>query len=131
MSESQDANPSIDSVPLSPIVAGTLEALLPGDNSVHQTLRRQIPFTTMEEGCPCGCVSVDLWVDQTQCDPAPPHEGRPVADGNYIDTDVYAGVILFTSDGYLRSLEIHSWLEEPMRHWPDLAHLDVAPSRHT
>ncbi|SDD15888.1 hypothetical protein SAMN05216270_10284 [Glycomyces harbinensis] len=76
-------------------------------------------------------VSVDLWVDKTQYDPAPAHEGRPLVDGNYIDNDdVYAGVILFTRDGYLRSLEIHSWLEDPIRQWPDLSHLDIAPSHH-
>jgi hypothetical protein len=130
VSEHQEDCPSDVPVPLSPIVAGTLEALLPDDSPVHQALRRQIPFVTMEEGCPCGCVSVDLWVDKAQCDPAPPHEGRPVADGNYIGTDAHAGVILFTRDGYLRALEIHTWLDEPMRHWPDLAHLEVAPSRH-
>ncbi|WP_143014713.1 hypothetical protein [Glycomyces harbinensis] len=130
MSRPQETVPVDSPVPLSPIVVDTLEALLPGDNPVHCALRRQIPFTTMEEGCPCGCTSVDLWVDKTKCDPAPAHEGRPLADGNYVDTDVYAGVILFTSDGYLRSLEIHSWLEEPIRRWPDLSHLDVAPSHY-
>lgn len=131
MSQDYDQDRATEPVPLSPIVQATLEALLAGPGPVLQALRNQIPFTQMEEGCPCGCTSVDLWVDESKIVPAPPHDGRPLAEGYYVNTDAYAGVLLFTSRGYLRTLEVHTWLEEPIRVWPPLDHLEVSPASKT
>lgn len=127
MSQNREGTPSDGPEPLSAIVHDTLEALLSGENPVSRALRRQLPFTEMKKDCPCGCASVGLWVDTTKVGPAPPHDGRPAVSGDYVDTDAYAGVLVWTDDGYLTGLEVHTWQEEPIRSWPDLDHLEVNP----
>ncbi|ORT61066.1 hypothetical protein BKD26_03010 [Streptomyces sp. CB03238] len=68
-------------------------------------------------GCGCGCLTVDLTVDRAAVPPAPT-QGNPAADAWYTVPDD-AGVMVFTKDGYLALLEIHSASGEPITTWPE------------
>ena len=103
--------------PLSDEVTVTLEALLTGADPVSRALRAQIPFARVTGTCGCGCVTVDLTVDRTQVPPAPAH-GNPAADAWYVVPED-AGVMVFTEDGYLSLLELHSVSSEPITNWPE------------
>ncbi|MDX3214617.1 hypothetical protein PV318_03525 [Streptomyces sp. ME02-6991-2B] len=56
-------------------------------------------------------------MDRAAVPPARAH-GNPAADAWYAAPDD-AGVMVFTKDGYLSSLEIYSASSEPITTWPD------------
>ncbi|WP_327396500.1 hypothetical protein [Streptomyces phaeochromogenes] len=103
--------------PLPLDVAATLNALLTGSDPVSSALRAQIPHTQVAGSCGCGCVTVDLVVDDAAVPPAPAHR-NPAADAWYTEPED-AGVMVFTKDGYLSLLEIYSTSTEPITAWPE------------
>jgi hypothetical protein len=103
--------------PLPHGAAATLRALLTGTDPVGAALRAQIPYTRVTRRCGCGCATVDLVVDPARVPPAPAHD-NPAADAWYAVPDD-AGVLVFTVDGYLASLEIYSTADEPITDWPE------------
>ncbi|WP_435896839.1 hypothetical protein [Streptomyces griseosporeus] len=116
---------------LPPDVAGTLTALLRGDDPVSVALRAQIPHAWVAGRCGCGCATVDLEVDRHAVPAAPAHES-PAVEAGYSSPvaaaggrPVSPGVLVLTDDGYLSRLEIYSVGDEPITAWPDPRHLDV------
>ncbi|GAA2203099.1 hypothetical protein [Streptomyces bangladeshensis] len=102
---------------LSAEATATLRALLAGADPVSSALLAQVPHTRVVGRCGCGCATVDLRVDRTAADPAPPH-GNPAVDAWYRAPHA-AGVMVCTEDGYLSLLEIYSVSDEPVTAWPD------------
>jgi len=104
----------------------TLLALLNhADFEGRDALVEQVDAARVNGGCGCGCATVNLIVD-----PAAPSAGRtyrPIpneahvvdADGEYI-----GGVIVFTEDGYLSTLEIFS-ISDPITPLPPLDRLQL------
>ncbi|WP_228980483.1 hypothetical protein [Streptomyces sp. DH12] len=102
--------------PLPPEAALTLAALLAGPDPVSGALRAQVRHTRVTGRCGCGCVTVDLVVDRAAVPPAPAHP-NPAADAWYAGPDG-AGVMVFTEDGYLSSLEVYAASGDPVTAWP-------------
>src|SRR6202035_425029 len=78
-------------------------------------LRAQVAYATVTGKCPCGCATIDIAVSRVA--PVWSHPSRVVpVDINVIGEDgaIAGGIILFTDDGYLSSLEIYSNIEGPI-----------------
>ena len=83
----------------------------------------QVDAVSVNGGCPCGCATVDFIVDRSA--PSAGKTYRPIpneaevldADGAYM-----GGVIVFTENGYLSSLEIFS-IADPITQLPPLDRL--------
>jgi hypothetical protein len=105
---------------LRPEERATLLALLDhADFRGRDELIEQVEVTQALRECSCGCASIDLVVDPA----APPAVGtwRPIPnEAEVIDGEGehVGGVIVFTEDGYLSSLEIFTWLDDPINPFP-------------
>lgn len=108
---------------LCPGAAATLRALLVGDDPVRVALRAQLPYTRVSGRCGCGCVTVDLTVDESAV-VAAPVVGNPAVEGWY-SVPEHAGVMVLTEGGYLSSLELYSTSGEPVTVWPEPASLHI------
>lgn len=98
--------------PLSEDVRRTLELLLAGDTEVDRAYRAQISQVRMKPGCTCGCLTVDLRVDQGTVAAGPVVERSPViADGSIqsIDGEYIGEAMIFAFGGYLSTLEVCVW----------------------
>ncbi|MDJ0771549.1 MAG: hypothetical protein QNJ12_22375 [Ilumatobacter sp.] len=86
-----------------------LEALTSQDFTGAGDLRHQIDYAQAQRGCNCGCGTIDLRVDRAHAPPAPLTRQPAPGEANVVDDngDTIAGLILFTNDGYLSSLEIY------------------------
>jgi hypothetical protein len=98
----------------------TLLALLNhADFPGRDALIEQVDAARVVSHCSCGCATIDLIVD-----PAAPSAGqtyRPVPNEAEVVDDEdkgIGGVIVFTEDGYLSSLEIYSYGGDPISAFP-------------
>jgi len=111
--------------PLRPEERATLLALLNhADFRGRDELVEQVDAAQAVGGCTCGCATIDLIVDPA----APSAVGtyRPIPnEAEVIDAEGehVGGVIVFTEDGYLSSLEIFTWLDDPINPLPPLEQL--------
>ncbi|MFD3514127.1 hypothetical protein [Streptomyces sp. NPDC058657] len=110
---------------LTPDAAAVLDALLDGPGAVLAALREQVPHVRVAGWCGCGCATVDLAVDRSVVAAAPPHDS-PVVEGFYGESAHGAGVMLFTSEGYLSGMEIYTAADEPLTVWPGPGGLTVS-----
>ena len=74
--------------------------------------------------CACGCATVDLMVDHglQRASGAPrlvPYEATVLGDAG----EAMGGVLVFVADGYLSSLEVYAYGDEPIELMPDLSQL--------
>ena len=104
-----------------------LSTLLALDFSGVTELRCQAPSARLVGKCSCGCASVELEVDRTQCPPS--SAGRPIpAEATVLDPsgNPVGGIIVFLDAGYLSYLEIYSF-DKPIEAFPpvDCLQIDV------
>jgi hypothetical protein len=89
-----------------------LTALLAHDFPGVEELREQALHVTAKKGCECGCGTIEFVADGTPVprsvatNPVPVDGLVATADG-----DEAGGLILFVTDGMLKSLEIYSHTE--------------------
>ncbi|SDN27851.1 hypothetical protein [Allokutzneria albata] len=95
-------------------VERVLRSLLPGSRPWHGELLAQLPFTTAEAGCACGCPTVDLTVDGDAVAPATSAPDGMIASAS----GASGGVLLFVGNGYLSLLEAYFY-EDPVPEWPE------------
>lgn len=123
----QHMSPDRPGRPLTDPESRVLSALLALDFSGVTELRCQAPSARVVGKCLCGCASVELEVDRTQC--APSGAGRPIpAEATVLDPSGKAvgGIIVFLDAGYLSYLEIYSF-DKPIEAFPpvDELHIDL------
>ncbi|MFE4516907.1 hypothetical protein ACFRMQ_22240 [Kitasatospora sp. NPDC056783] len=96
-----------------------LEALLQDDDPTHRALLAQLPHLRVTGHCRCPCASLDFGLDQAAA-PAAPVTRNPAAEAPIHDADgePVGGVLVFTQDGYLSGLEVHTWADEPITRLP-------------
>ncbi len=85
-------------------------------------LRRQASTVTAVGRCFCGCATIDLGVDRLHASPAvdlcsPVTEASTEHAREYPDPN-YCELILFLDDGWLSSLEIVFYTDDPVREFP-------------
>lgn len=95
-----------------------LKALLDLDFPGVAELRCQMQSVRVVGQCSCGCATVDLEGDRTQCAPAGTTSPIP-AEAIVLDSKGTAigGLIVFLRQGYLSSLEIYSF-DQPIPSLP-------------
>ncbi|WP_316520034.1 hypothetical protein [Kitasatospora brasiliensis] len=95
-----------------------LEALLRNDDPTHRALLAQLPHLRVTGRCACPCASIDFTPDRAAV--AAPGAGNPVAEALIVDADgePVGGALVFTQDGYLSALEVHTWQDEPITRLP-------------
>lgn len=90
----------------------------------REALLAQLSSAQVVGYCGCGCATVHLEVPPSQA----PRAGvtREVIDTVFVlDTDgeIEGGIIVFTADGYLDSLEVHDFGGEPISPMPPIERL--------
>jgi hypothetical protein len=91
-------------------------------------LRAQLPFTTVEGRCGCGCATVNLTVDRAAAS-APVLSSAPVS-ADLSDGEYYAGIVLLVDgEGYLSCLEVYAIGDEPVRQLPLAEQINARPQR--
>jgi len=90
-----------------------IEALTTEPFPVSAELRRQVDHARAQLGCGCGTIS--LMVNQDHADSAAASPTRVHAEALVVDAhdQPIGGLLLFTDDGYIDSLEIYTFTEDP------------------
>jgi hypothetical protein len=97
-----------------------LRLLLSVDFPGAEILRRQADVARVIGRCPCGCASIDLWIDPSQAEaavgvPEPvPVEARSKKFLGGETTEL----LLFVQHGWLRGVEIIFYSDEPPPEFP-------------
>ena len=87
----------------------------------YSQLFAQIEFAEAQQGCDCGCGTINLRVNQDKVQSAPvlkqpmPGEVDIVGEAG----TVIGGLILCAREGYLSRLEIFDWGDGPSQSLPD------------
>ncbi|MPR00120.1 hypothetical protein GB931_19785 [Modestobacter sp. I12A-02628] len=94
--------------------AELLDAVLGHEFPGVLELREQARQVRVSPGCACGCGTLDLHVPDgmprsSAANPVQVDMGVVDADG-----DLVATLLLFVHDGWLSSLEVAGWLEDPV-----------------
>lgn len=112
---------------LLPEERATLLALLNhADFEGRDALVMQVDATRAVGACPCGCATVGLVVDPTA--PSAGKTYRPIPNEAHVlgaDGEVIGGVIVFTESGYLSTIEIYTYLGDPIATFPPLDKLEL------
>src|SRR5205807_158743 len=96
----------------------TLGFLLTGDFQGAAALRIQAESAKVAGSCKCGCATIYLEVARNGSPRADLASDQPVAaEGRFNGVDT-CGLLLFTDDGWLSSLEIWYVADEPPREFP-------------
>jgi hypothetical protein len=93
-----------------------------------QELRAQVDHAQVVGECDCGCPTIDIEVAEAAPRSLPqsgagplPYEGSVASDGE----DPAGGIILFSSNGYINSLEYYPMRDPSPPDWPDLTRIEV------
>jgi hypothetical protein len=119
--------------PLSDAEKCIIDFLLSQEFPGADELRSQVDQTLAIGKCDCGCPTINLKVAESAPRSLPqsgrgplPYEGSVAPGGD----DPVGGIILFSSDGYLSSLEFYGFEDSPPHDWPNLDQIDlVGPLR--
>jgi hypothetical protein len=106
--------------PLSAREVETLRFMLSVADERLDPLREQIEAVAVAGKCSCGCATIYLAVDRARARQAP-GLCSPVADSRTRDVDARYGpfeLILFLDDGWLESLEIAYYANQPPPEFP-------------
>lgn len=115
--------------PLTDVEHAVIRRLLDVPFPGRDQLRAQLPFTTVDGGCRCGCATISLAVDRATAPPAPVSCGAPVS-ADISNDGLDAGIVLLVdADGYLTALEVYTLGDEPVRRWPPVDTVHPRPSR--
>jgi hypothetical protein len=115
--------------PLTDTEQAVIERLLTVPFPGRDELRAQLPHVTVEDGCSCGCVTINLAVDRVAAAPAPVQHGAPVS-ADISDGEFDAGIVLLVDgDGFLSCLEVYSIGDEPVRRLPPVVTVHPVPTR--
>ena len=71
--------------------------------------------------CSCGCPTFGVSVDRSRAGQATTLAPRQIVAANPISTDEPYGLLLFTADGWLESVELVWYGDAPPSRFPDLS----------
>ena len=112
--------------PLSDREAETLRFMLSPDDPQLVPLREQAEVAVVEDMCPCGCATIDLAVDRERARPAPGLHSA-VVNAWTPQFDPSKGpheLILFLEHGWLSSLEVVYYTNDPPTEFPPIDRFD-------
>jgi len=97
-----------------------LRLLLSVDFPGVESLRRQADVARVSGRCPCGCASIDLWIDQSRGEAAVgvPEPVPVEARSKEVLGGGTAELLLFVQHGWLRGVEIVFYSDEPPPEFP-------------